>query len=72
MKIEQNTLIREGIIKHEGRTLFVNFIESDGQIPALMNRDSWEITEETDEGIIELNGCLFSRMPSARHWLVPG
>ena len=62
MKIEQNTLIREEIIKHEGRTLFVNFIESDGQTPALINHDNWEITEETEDGTVELNGCLFSRM----------
>lgn len=62
MKIEQNTLIREWIIKHEGRTLFVDFIESDVQIPALINHDNWEITEETDEGRMELNGDVFDSM----------
>jgi len=40
----------------------VNFTESDGQTLAMMNRDNWEITEETDDGDIELNGLVFSSM----------
>ena len=62
MKIEQNTLSRDWILTHEGRRFYVNFTESDGQTPALMNRDNWEITERTEEGDFELNGLVFSSM----------
>ena len=62
MKIEQNTLSRDWIIKHDGRTFYVNFTESDGQTLALMNRDNWEITEETNDGDFQLNGLVFSSM----------
>ena len=62
MKIEQNTLSRDWILTHEGRRFYVNFTESDGQTLAMMNRDNWEITEETDDGDIELNGLVFSSM----------
>ena len=40
----------------------MNFTESDGQTLVMMNRDSWEITEETDDGTVELNGYVFSSM----------
>ena len=60
MKIEQNTLSRDWIIKHEGRTFFINFTESDGQTLAMLNRDNWEISEQTAGGIVELNGYIFS------------
>ena len=40
----------------------MNFTESDGQTLALFNRDNWEITEETDDGTVELNGYVFSSM----------
>ena len=62
MKTEQNTLSRDWIIRHEGRTFYVNFTESDGQTLTLFNRDNWDITEETDEEAIELNGYIFSSM----------
>lgn len=62
MEIEQNTLSRDWIVKHDGRTFYVNFIESDGQTLALMNRDNWEITERTNDGDVELSGILFSSM----------
>jgi hypothetical protein len=44
---------------HEGRRFYVNFTECDGQTLALCNRDNWEVLEETDEGIGELNVYIF-------------
>jgi len=60
MRIEQNTISRDWTVVHEGRRFFVNFTESDGQTLALCNRDNWEIQEETEESIEELNVYVFS------------
>lgn len=35
---------------------------SAGQSLALLNRDSWEITEQTDDDDVELNGYIFGSM----------
>jgi hypothetical protein len=55
MQIEQNTISRDWTVLHEGRRFYVNFTESDGQTLALCNRDNWQIQEETEESIEELN-----------------
>ena len=34
---------------------YVNYTQADGQTLALMNRDNWEVLEETDDGIEELD-----------------
>jgi hypothetical protein len=59
MKIEQNTISRDWTILHKVRRFFVNLTESDGQTLMLCNRNNWEVSEETDDGIEELNACLF-------------
>jgi hypothetical protein len=60
MEIEQNIIARDWTVLWEGRRFFVNFTESDGQTLALCNRDNWEIQEETEEGIEELNAYVLS------------
>jgi hypothetical protein len=60
MEIEQNTISRDWTVLCEGRRFFVNFTESDGQTLALCNRDNWQIYEETEEGIEELNAYVLS------------
>lgn len=62
MKIEQNTISRDWTVIHKGRRFYVNFTESDGQTLALCNRDNWEISEQTEGGIEELNGYIFKDM----------
>ena len=55
MKLETNQISRDWTIRHEGRTFYVNYTQSDGQTLALMNRDNWEVLEETDDGPEELD-----------------
>ena len=59
MKIEQNIISRDWTVLHKGRRFFVNFTESDGQTLSLCNRDNWQIHEETDDGVEELNAYAF-------------
>jgi hypothetical protein len=59
MKIEQNTISRDWTILHKGRRFFVNLTESDGQTLMLCNRNNWEVSEETDDGIEELSSFIF-------------
>ena len=59
MEIEQNTISRDWTVTHEGRRFYVNFTENDGQTLALCNRENWEIQEETEEAIEELNAYVF-------------
>jgi len=59
MKIKQNTISRDCTVSHEGRRFFVNFTDSDGQTLALCNRENWQIEEETEDGIEELNAYVF-------------
>jgi hypothetical protein len=60
MEIEQNTISRDWTVTHEGRRFYVNFTESDGQTLALCNRDNWEIQEETEGSMEELNVHVLS------------
>ena len=55
MQLERNQISRDWTILHEGRTFYVNYTQSDGQTLALMNRDNWEVLEETDDGPEELD-----------------
>ena len=61
MKIEQNTISRDWTILHKGRRFFVNFTESDGQTLALCNRGKWQIHEESEDFIEELDPYVFSK-----------
>jgi len=61
MKIEQNTISRDWTVLYKGRRFFVNFTESDGQTLALCNRDRWQIHEESEGSIEELNACVFNK-----------
>ena len=60
MKLETNQISRDWTILHEGRRFYVNYTESDGQTLGLLNRDNWEVQEDTDDGTEELNGYIFS------------
>ena len=59
MHFETNQISRDWTILHEGRTFYVNYTESDGQTLALLNRDNWEVLEETDDDTEELNVYVF-------------
>ncbi len=60
MEIEQNTISRDWTVTHEGRRFYVNFTVSDGQTLALCNRENWEVQEETEGSIEELNVHVLS------------
>jgi len=49
MEIEQSTLQRTFVIKHRGKNYYVNYLNSDGQILGLINRNNWEIFNENSE-----------------------
>ena len=59
MQMEANQISRDWTILHDGRKFYVNYTESDGQTLALMNRDNWEVLEETEDGPEELNMYVF-------------
>ena len=59
MLLEMNQIARDWTILHAGRRFYVNLTECDGQTLALCNRDNWEVQEETDEGMEELNVYAF-------------
>ena len=59
MKVEQNIVSRDWTVLHKGRRFYVNFTESDGQTLTLCNRDNWEVSEETEDGIEQFSACLF-------------
>jgi len=60
MRLEANQISRDWTILHGNRTFYVNFTESDGQTLALMNRDNWEVLEETEDGPEELKIHVFN------------
>ena len=59
MELGTNQISRDWTILHEGRMFYVNLTESDGQTLALCNRNNWEVGEETDDGVEELNELFF-------------
>jgi len=60
MQLESNQISRDWTILHKGKRFYVNYTYSDGQTLALLNRDNWEIFEETDNGTEELDVYIFS------------
>jgi len=56
MKLTQSILERNFTVQHKGKTYHVNYLNSDGQILGLINRDYWEIVDEDGE---ELNIYIF-------------
>ncbi len=59
MRLEKNQISRDWTILHNGRRFYINLTESDGQTLALCNRNNWEVWEETDDGVEELNEYVF-------------
>jgi len=59
MKLQGNRISRDWTVRHEGRTFYVNFTDSDTQTLALSNRDNWEVWEQTAEGREELDIYVF-------------
>ena len=59
MHCETNQISRNWTILHEGRRFYVNYTESDGQTLGLLNRDNWEVLEDTDDSTEELNVYVF-------------
>ena len=59
MELEANQVSRDWTILHKGRRFYVNYTESDGPTLALCNRENWEVSEETEEGIEELAIYVF-------------
>ncbi len=59
MKLQGNQISRDWTVRHEGRTFYVNFTDSDTPTLALSNRDNWEIWEQTAEGREELDIYVF-------------
>lgn len=49
MKIEQITLSKTFRLKQGKKWYLVNYTNSDGQTPNLLNRDFWEVRDEDDE-----------------------
>ena len=51
MKLVQSTLQRNFTVKHNGKCYYIEYINSDGQILGLLNRNYWEIWDEDSEEI---------------------
>jgi len=60
MQLEQNQISRDWTILHNGRRFYVNYTDSDGQTLALLNRNNWEVSEEIEGEIEELNIYVFN------------
>ena len=45
MKLENSVLQKSFTVKHKGKTYYVDYLNSDGQILGLSNRDYWEVTD---------------------------
>jgi len=59
MQIQANQISRDWAILHRSRKFHVNFTDSDSQTLALLNRDNWEIWEETADGTEEFDVYIF-------------
>lgn len=51
MRIIQFILERNFIVKHREKTYYVNYLNSDGQILGLLNRDCWKVMDGEQEEI---------------------
>ena len=49
MKLEQTTLQKTFIVKHKGKSYFINYMDSNGQTLGLLNRNNWEVCDENSE-----------------------
>ena len=49
MKLTQSILERNFAIKHNGKTYYINYLNSDGQILGLTNRFHWQVLDEDSE-----------------------
>ena len=49
MKLTQSIINKSFTIEHKGKEYYVNYLNSDGQILGLINRDYWEIIDEDGE-----------------------
>lgn len=49
MKLEQSTLQRTFMVKHKGKSYCIDYLNSDGQILGLLNRNNWEISKNGEE-----------------------
>lgn len=49
MKIEQTTIQKTFEIMHKNKSYWVDYVNSDGQTLALINRNNWEILTEDGE-----------------------
>ncbi|MFH1971026.1 MAG: hypothetical protein ABIJ05_01425 [Patescibacteria group bacterium] len=49
MKRLQTTIQKTFTVKHRGKTYHIDYLNSDGQILGLINRNNWEITDEDGE-----------------------
>ena len=51
MELDQSTLQRTFTVKHNGKSYHVDYLNSDGQILGLLNRNYWEVSDEEGEEI---------------------
>ncbi len=58
MKIEQTTIQKTFSVKYLGKLYCVDYVNSDGQTLALLNRNNWEIYDEDRK---ELQIYLFKK-----------
>lgn len=49
MELTQTIIQKTFYVEHEGRTYYVDFIDSDGHTLGLLNRNNWEIIDEDHE-----------------------
>lgn len=46
IKALQSTLERNFTVEYKGKTYHVSYLNSDGQVLSLLNRDNWEVLDE--------------------------
>jgi len=51
MRITQSTLQKTFAVKYKNKNYYINYLNSDGQVLGLLNRDYWEITDEDGEEV---------------------
>ena len=51
IKLIQSTLERNFTVTHQGKTYYVSYLNSDGQILGLLNRTHWEVLDEELEEV---------------------
>ena len=51
MKLQQSILNRTFIVNYKGKDYHVDYLNSDGQVLGLINRNYWEVTDEDNESV---------------------